>query len=414
MNTYTAFEYLMIATANAFGEDKSLFEDRIEWVKSNGKILTKLADKADDKAMFIRCVLEIQRVLKGQPTNLPIGLDATASGLQMLAIMSGCKITANNVGLVDPNRRCDAYTTCVHVMNEYLNPNGKFPERAIGFNPDGLTRDDVKGAFMPHFYYSRQEPLNIFGKGTAEHLAFMKSTDVIAPGANMLMEDIHGAMLECDKSVTTEYKWTLPDRHTAFTRVFTTDDYKFELEELKNENGNNSTFTHRMQRNVPNVKDVSLVANVTHSVDGFVVREMQGRMNYDVGNLLKVKEIAQGCRITDRTKMISIYEVDHILASKTMDEYDDNTLGLVAWKIEQVLENPRAPMYSVHDEFKTLAPYCNQMRQYYINICAEMSESTMMQDILRQLYRDPLLNYNKCGNGDELAQLIRGSNYAIC
>lgn len=121
MNKYTPLEYICIHIANSFGKDKLLFEERIEWVKQNGKQLRKLAEHADDKAQYIRGVLELERVLAGQKTtNMPIGLDATASGLQMLSVMSGCMTTASQVGLVDPNKRCDAYTACGDHMNIFL------------------------------------------------------------------------------------------------------------------------------------------------------------------------------------------------------------------------------------------------------------------------------------------------------
>ncbi|WVI66506.1 RNA polymerase [Vibrio phage pVco-7] len=121
MKTFTPIEYICIHIANSFGKDKLLFEERIEWVKQNGKVLRKLAGQADDKAQYLRGVLELERILNGQrTTNMPIGLDATASGLQILSVLSGCMVTASHVGLVDPNKRCDAYTACGDTMNFYL------------------------------------------------------------------------------------------------------------------------------------------------------------------------------------------------------------------------------------------------------------------------------------------------------
>ncbi|ARM71051.1 hypothetical protein pVco7_gp062 [Vibrio phage pVco-7] len=262
---------------------------------------------------------------------------------------------------------------------------------------------------MTHFYFSKAEPKKVFGDNTVELLAFYSAVNDMAPGANALMDDIFGAM---KRDTATEYKWTLPDGHTAFTRVMVTKDRTVELEELKNASGKASTFTHRMEVNEPNDKDVSLVANVTHSCDGFVVREMGGRMNHNKHRLLKTLDVTRGCRVTNRDKMVSIFEVDALLSGK--QDYDDNTLGLLAEVCESVLENPSAPMKSVHDEFKTMAPYCNQMRRYYTDILAQMAESNMIQDILRELYHNPNLVYQKEGDGMALAEAIRGSNYAIC
>lgn len=408
MNKYTPIEYIMIHIANSFGKDKLLFEQRIEWVKQNGKQLRKLAEHADDKAQYIRGVLELERVLGGQKTtNMPIGLDATASGLQMLSIMSGCLTTGSNVGLVDPTKRCDAYTACGDNMNLFLPEDKQIV--LSGVARDGqYTRSDLKDPFMTHFYFSKAQPKKVFGDNTIELLAFYKAVEKMAPGANILMNDIYGAV----RDNALEYHWTLPDGHTAFTRVLVDKRFKVELEELKNASGNNSTFTHMMEVNAADDKYVALVANVTHSVDGFLVREMQGRMNHNKHQLLKALDVTVGCRVTNRDKMVSIYEVDALLKGK--QDYDDNTLGLLREVIESVIDNPVAPMKSVHDEFKTMAPYCNQMRQYYIDICAQMSESRFIEPILQELYMNPSLRYEKEGCGFTLAEAIRGSNYAIC
>lgn len=408
MNKYTPIEYIMIQVANSFGKDKLLFEERIEWVKTNGKKLRTLANEADDKAQYIRAVLELERVLNGQKfTNLPIGLDATASGLQILSILSGCVTTGSQVGLVIPNKRCDVYTALGNYMNEYL-PEDKQIVLSGTPREGQFTRGDLKQPLMTHFYFSKEQPKKVFGDATVELVAFYKAVEQMAPGANALMHDIYGAV----RKEATEYKWTLPDGHTAFTRVFVEKDFKVELEELKNRSGNSSTFTHRMHVNASNERDVALVANVVHSVDGFLVREMQGRMNHNKKQLLKVLDVTAGCKVTNRDEMVSIYEAEHLLNGKT--QYTDNTLGLLREVIESVIENPSAPMTSVHDQFNTVAPFCNQMRQYYIDICAQMAESNMIQNILRELYFNPNLRYVKEGNHLELVKAIRNSNYSIC
>ena len=408
MQYFSDFENILIHAANCYGKDKLPFDERIQFMKENGRNLRSMIDSADDKPMFTRSILEIERVLRGEQTSLPIEFDATASGLQMLAIMAGCHTTAENVGLVNPNVRADVYNYGIGHMNSYL------PESLHIGGQGGLVRDDFKDAFMPHFYFSKREPKLIFGNKTPEHIAFLKSAYDLAPGAHAVMEDIFGAMVHRGRHETTEYKWTMPDHHTCLTRVFVKEDAKVELEELKNKNGNSSTFTHRMEINAPKEDDVSLVANVTHGTDGFVVREMKGRMEHNKADCLKVVEVGQGCRVTDRTKMVSIYEVDRILRMGDKYDGDDNTIALTLEIIDKIMNNPWARMYTIHDAFKTLAPYCNQMRQYYVDICASMSESQFLESILRELYGIPNLKHTKEGCGIALAEKIRGSNYAIC
>ena len=52
----------------------------------------------------------------------------------------------------------------------------------------------------------------------------------------------------------------------------------------------------------------------------------------------------------------------------------------------------------------------NHLRQQYINIFAELAESTVLDDVLGQLHGTPC-TYQKLSTN--LGELIRGSNYAL-
>ena len=80
MRKFTAFEYVLISIANAYGLDKLLFEDRIQWVKDNYAQLEQLADKADVKPLYMKAVHELRNVVAGKPTGHIVQLDATCSG----------------------------------------------------------------------------------------------------------------------------------------------------------------------------------------------------------------------------------------------------------------------------------------------------------------------------------------------
>ena len=146
MIKFTAFEYVLISIANAYGLDKLLFEDRIQWCKNQGKKLYQLTNEAEDPALYLRGIQELQRLVSGKTdSNYMIGLDACSSGIQLLACLSGCMTTAAQCGLVNPNERSDVYTKLADVMNTYL------PEdRQIGINPEGFTRKDLKDPFMTY------------------------------------------------------------------------------------------------------------------------------------------------------------------------------------------------------------------------------------------------------------------------
>ena len=80
METFTGFEYLLIDASNHFGNDKLLFNQRIQWVKDNLDTLESHADQADKKPLFVKAVMAIRKAQAGIPTGHLVGFDATCSG----------------------------------------------------------------------------------------------------------------------------------------------------------------------------------------------------------------------------------------------------------------------------------------------------------------------------------------------
>lgn len=145
---FSAFEYVLISTANAFDKDKLLFEDRIQWVVDNAQNLRTLAkDPSVDYNLAMRHIIEIERLVDNPSyqSGLRIGLDACASGVQMLSVLAACITSASRVGLVDPNKRCDVYTDLQGFMNKHLPVS-----RQIGSTGSQFTRNDLKDVFMTY------------------------------------------------------------------------------------------------------------------------------------------------------------------------------------------------------------------------------------------------------------------------
>lgn len=255
MNKYSDFEYLLISIANAYGLDKLLFEERIEWCKQNGKRLMSMAETADDKPLFVRGVIELDRLKHGATkSQYMCGLDACASGIQVLACMSNDYMAASHTGLIDPNKRCDVYTSQVQFMNEVL-PT----DRQIALGKDStarFTRDMVKYPLMTHMYDSVEVPKKVFGDGSIELHAFYTAVKTLAPYISELMEDIKGGI----NPEALHYNWELPDGYQVHTDVLKQVDKKVIIDEMKNRFGGEASFTHRITVNEPNAKYKALVA----------------------------------------------------------------------------------------------------------------------------------------------------------
>ena len=119
MEQYTPYEYLKIDVCNNYGLDKLLWKQRIEWFDNNEHRLQELVDKADNRWGFIKAINAINDAKNHVPTGHIMGLDATASGPQIIACITGCYVSACQVNLVNTGKREDAYLN----MCDYMNSN---------------------------------------------------------------------------------------------------------------------------------------------------------------------------------------------------------------------------------------------------------------------------------------------------
>lgn len=136
MKMYSGFEYLLIDTANAFGLDKKLFEERIQWGRDNLDQLETLYPQADSKNLYAKAVLAIRKAQAHVPTGHMVGVDAICSGAQMMSVLTGCVEGCKATGLIDMGVRPDAYTSVTNAMQGLLG------------NLLSVSRQDAKDAVM--------------------------------------------------------------------------------------------------------------------------------------------------------------------------------------------------------------------------------------------------------------------------
>ena len=251
MQTLTAYEYIKIDIANQFGLDKLKWNERVQWVDDNRDDFGLLIDKADKPLLFIKATEALRDAEASIPTGFIMGLDSTASGIQIMAALIGCHKTAANVNLIDTGERNDLYTKIADHMSKIC---GKT-----------IERDEVKYPVMTTFYCSTRQPEEAFGEDTPELQAFYDVLGEELPGAMEVLGDIQA----CWDPDGLKHEWTLPDGHIASVKVMAAVDKKIEVDEL-----DHATFTHRSEVNEAQESGLSLPANVIHSIDGYVVREM--------------------------------------------------------------------------------------------------------------------------------------------
>jgi DNA-directed RNA polymerase len=324
MQQISPIDYIKISIANAYGLDKLSWDNRIHWAEqvlaNKPTRVQDFINSADEPLLMEKGINAYYDANNGEPTGFIMGLDATASGIQIMSCMIGCDVTAKAVNLVDTGKREDVYTEVANHMN--------------------MERGAVKPSVMTHFYGSKAGPKAAFGD---ELNKFHKAMAAMLPGACECMVD----MQECWQPNVLKHEWHLPDGHTASVKVMSPIDKKIEIDEM-----DHATFTHRAYINEAQESGLSLAANIIHSIDGYVVREM-----YRMAN-------------------------------------------------EQNFE-----LLTIHDSFWASPNYIQNVRENYVSILARLADSNLMEDILVEITDNPALRYTKRSTG--IGHLVRQAEYAL-
>ena len=244
MKNYSGWHWLLINAANQFGKDKDVFEERIKWAEDNLNNLEALTQDAETKPLYQKAVLAIRKAQKGIPTGHMVGVDASCSGIQLMSALTGCVSGADATGLVDPDRRADAYTQTTDEMNKIL--GGALV----------VSLKDAKKALMTTMYGSKATPKKIFGEDTPELEAFYKAAMKVAPGAWDLLQTLVGSW----NAGALAHAWKLPDGYDARVKVMVKQSARIEIDEL-----DHASFTYEFYENQGTEKGLSNAANLVHS-----------------------------------------------------------------------------------------------------------------------------------------------------
>lgn len=411
MKTFSGFDYLLIDAANSFGLDKLLFEERIQWGREHLDELESLTDKAESAYLYMKSVAAIRKAQQGIPTGHLVALDAVCSGMQIMSAITGCLSGARATGLVDPNRRADAYTELTQRMQVILG------------NHFNVSRADAKASLMTSFYGSKEQPKLIFGEDTEELAAFYRACMEMAPGATTLLQEL----LDTWQPYALVHEWKLPDGYDARVKVMQKEDCRIEVDEL-----DHASFTYEYYVNKGSKHGLSNVANVVHSIDAFILREMVRRCNHKGLNLkaysnwieAALLERSMGCTV--HTEPL---EGEHRYFVEQYERSGMPTAAILPWlNAANVHDLPTAllhdlkrmlnamqgykafPVVTIHDSFASHPNNCNTVRYWYKEILAELADSEILSDIMSQLHGTSG-TYTKLSN--DLSQYIRQSNYSL-
>lgn len=416
MRNYTSFEFICIDIANNGYNDKKLFEERIQWVKDNFNCLPYLQTSKKERPLYLKAVNALYRACRGEAIGHMVGLDATCSGMSIMSVVTRCLAGCRATNLIDPDVRNDAYTMVVQAANRML--DGEMV----------ISRNDAKQATMTALYGSQKTPREIFGQDTPELDAFYAGLCEVAPKAVELLGDLRMAW----QPFALEHRWVCPDNFNVRIKVM----QKVEGERVEVDELDGATFTYDYYVNEGTKSDLKLVANVTHSLDAFLLREMELRCNYDKKAVMSVL-----CRLLDEAKgrkyggmseqdlleptnmaqqLIAVWggcempvtRLFSYLTAEDVQYMSDKHINQMIALADQVLEREPFEIVTVHDEFKCHPNDCNWMRLTYVQIMADLARARVLEDIYEQI-TGVTPTYDGQHDADELAAMILQSNYAL-
>ena len=371
---FTGMQYLQIDIANKFGLDKQDWDVRLDWFNKNKEKLLSLVPKAKEPALFYAGVQAWNQAQQGLPIGYPISLDGCSSGLQLLSCLTGDDKAARLCGVIDTGHREDAYSV---IYNEMVNSIGESAK---------ISRDDCKDAIMTSLYGSTAVPKQVFGEGKLLQV-FVDTMSNVAPAAWALNQ----VFLDIWDSTVLSHDWVLPDNFHVHIPVIGSIKQKV--------NFFNKPYEIVTKVNMPKENGRSLGANVTHSIDGFLVRELTRRCDYRPDQIAKIMDILWNSwdvvepQDTINNRMLETLWFHYLdsgyLSARILDYITKDNITYIDRSVilELIDSLPPKPfkVMSIHDCFRVLPNYGNDLREQYNRQLMLIAKSNLLSFTLSQV-----------------------------
>lgn len=372
MRKFTGMQYLAIDIASNYGLDKSSWDDRLAWFEKHKDCLHEMLATAETPALYYAGVKAYEKAQQGIASGYPISLDATSSGLQILAALTGDRKAAELCNVIPTGNREDAYTGIYDRMLSIIGEQAK------------IERKDVKQAVMCSLYGSQAVPKEVFGTGMLLTI-FYAVMEEAAPAA----WELNKAFLDMWNPEALINSWVLPDNFHVHVKVMSqvTETVHFLNEPFE---------THR-QVNAPMEHGRSLGANTIHSIDGMIVREMNRRCNFDpkvVDRVIAALD-GEGSVIggdADDEMVMKLWEhyiASGYLSARILDHlYVDNIDLVDPTVIRELIQSlPAKPfqIMTIHDCFRCLPNYGNDLREQYALQLQLIAKSKLLDFLVSQI-----------------------------
>jgi len=225
--TSSASTWLAFQVATTFGLDKSTMIERIQWVDNNRDLISKIAidpidslpewENVEEPWQFMIACHEYYHcciLCDKHTTGLMVAVDATCSGLQILAGLAKDQSTAELVNVCPGTEPSDAYKAVAEESKKYLPKElhswmtRKTTKRTVMTIPYNATKSSsrvyIREALKEQGYEPTPEQVSVVVD------AVYKSMDAIVPGPMQVMRWIKTHVGQYIRDGATEVEWTTP------------------------------------------------------------------------------------------------------------------------------------------------------------------------------------------------------------
>ena len=403
MKTLTSYEYALKTLSNhAFkGSDKETLEVQVALGKKLIPMLPILSTMEGVKEFSTNHVLEASNIrgimsLSKDILNNEFGwvpLDTASSQSLITSAITRDNRCLNEIFHLKENLPSDIYTT----IGEEI--------RAT-FNLGDIPRKVIKKALMAWGYggsaglcsltQTKPEQLNEVMEDIADELGFQ--------GIYAMRQ----ACLDAWDEDALEHSWELPDGYEihqvitqdTFARDMLTGQYVYPAKRVEitlngKQRGIDCRWSKVGKRNKKESGTRSIGANLIHSLDAFLMREIVRRCKQDFNikpeEFKEVIESGFSINVSDakaadiygmwkETNVVSLNILNHLHVGDTLpsDYYE------AICRVIDVLPSEGFDIRPIHDEFACLPRYANSMRKQFNHLISELYQSTILQYFCKQ------------------------------
>lgn len=331
------------------------FSKELKVTEAGRQNIIEYANALKDDEVYLKFVA--QQALDSEKTGIFIGADANASGIQLMSMLKGCRTSAASVGLTAHN---DFYVLA---------------DQMAQLEVEGDSRKVFKQCSMQHFYGGVKTPRELLGE---ENLPkFYETLKTIAPGCQTLLEELQAIYW-----ATPVFEWHLPDGFHVQQPVIETQRIEVTLP-----HNSNVKFGYAYKTLVKRDQGLEMAANVVHSVDGYVARELifraaNGEKNDEL--LPKLSHAIKSASNNGKHECFSLYKLLNtpqkmwpMLGLEFLQKAYKYCLGFNAL--------PSFDVISIHDDFKCHPNFLGHVKMLYAFILADIAESNLIKNIVEEI-----------------------------